>query len=101
MLECIARINEYVGADQARFKSSQLIQDAVLRNLQILAESSQRLSEAARAAEPSVPWRALAGFRNILVHDYLGTDLAVIWQVIAADLPPLQAALERLQESAA
>ncbi len=69
MLECISRIDEYVGADRALFMASRLIQDAVVRNLQTLAESSQRLSETTRASEPSVPWRAIAGFRNILVHD--------------------------------
>lgn len=96
MLECIARISEYVGHDEMLFRSSRLIQDAVVRNLQTLAESSQRLSDAARDTEPAVPWRAISGFRNILVHDYLGIDVDVIWQVVIRELPPLQAALGRM-----
>lgn len=88
MLECIARITEYVGHDETLFRSSRLIQDDVVRNLQTLAESSQRLSDAARAMEPEVPWRAIAGFRTILVHDYLGIDVNVIWQVVIRELPP-------------
>lgn len=82
MLECLARVDEYVAGDETRFRSSRLIQDAVIRNLQTLAESSQRLSETLKADEPQVPWRAISGFRNILVHDYLGVDVDVIWQVV-------------------
>ena len=96
MLECIDRIMEYTGQDEERFRSSRLIQDAVIRNLQTMAESSQRLSPETLANAPDVSWRALSGFRNILVHDYLGVDLNIIWQVVMAELPPLRSALLRL-----
>jgi uncharacterized protein with HEPN domain len=98
MLDCIARIEEYTQCQRSRFFTSSLIQDAVVRNLQVLAESSQRLSEEAQSAEAQIPWRAIAGFRNILVHDYLGLDMDTIWNVVAKELPPLRAALERLRE---
>ena len=52
---------------------------------------------AARNAAPEVAWRDLAGFRNVIVHGYLGVDLAAIWLVIEQDLPPLEAALHRLR----
>ena len=68
MRECLSRIREYTGNERSRFMASQLIQDAVLRNLQTLAESSQRLSAAIKASEPRTPWRELAGFRNVIVH---------------------------------
>lgn len=97
MLECIGRIDEYVGGNEERFKNSRLIQDAVVRNLQTLAEPSQRLSETMQAGEAGIPWRAMAGFRNILVHDYLGIDADVIWRVAADELPHLRAALNRLE----
>lgn len=71
ILECIQRIQNYTGGGKELFMGSTLIQDAVLRNLQILAESTQRLSQDLKAAHPSVDWRAIAGFRNILVHNYL------------------------------
>lgn len=70
--------------------NSTLIQDAVLRNLQTLAESSQRISEPLMAAHTDVPWRDIAGFRNVLAHNYLGVDLGYVWQVIEADLPKLK-----------
>lgn len=96
MGECIERIGEYTAGDQSRFKASRLVQDAVIRNLQTLTESSQRLSDDIRASEPQVPWRELAGFRNVIVHGYLGIDLAAVWLVIDQDLPPLAAALARM-----
>ena len=79
MRDCIARIAEYTAFDRRRFESSRLVQDAVVRNLQTLTESSQRLSDGAKAAEPGIPWRELAGFRNVLVHGYLGVDLQAVW----------------------
>jgi uncharacterized protein with HEPN domain len=96
MGECIERIREYTAGDRSRFEASRLVQDAVIRNLQTLTESSQRLSDDIRATEPQVPWRELAGFRNVIVHGYLGIDLAAVWLVVEQDLPPLTAALARM-----
>lgn len=96
ILTRIQRIDEYVGGDRNAFFSSTLVQDAVIRNLQVLAESSQRVSDSLKSQLPEVPWRDIAGFRNILVHDYLGVDLDAIWLVVERDLPPLKAALERV-----
>lgn len=96
MRECIERVREYTAGDRARFETSRLIQDAVIRNLQTLAESSQRLSETIKTTEPQVPWRELAGFRNVIVHGYLGIDLAAVWLVVEQDLPPLATALDRM-----
>ena len=96
MRECIDRIREYTAGERSRFDTSRLVQDAVIRNLQTLTESSQRLSENIKATEPQVPWRELAGFRNVIVHGYLGIDLAAVWLVVEQDLPPLAEALERM-----
>ena len=63
--ECLQRIQEYTAGDRARFESSRLVQDATLRNLQTLAESSQRLSNDIKGTEPGIPWRELSGFRNV------------------------------------
>lgn len=72
------------------------MQNAVLRNLQTIAESTQRLSGGLKATEPEVPWRAIAGFRNVLVHDYFKIDLDVVWSVVDRDLPELAAAIDRM-----
>lgn len=96
MQECLSRIEEYTGSQQSRFVGSRLVQDAVLRNLQTLAESSQRLSPDLKATEPAMPWRELAGFRNVIVHGYLGVDLEAVWLVIEQDLPAVAAAVRRM-----
>lgn len=98
MRECIERIREYTAGDRSRFEASHLVQDAVIRNLQTLTESSQRLSHGSKATEPQVPWRELAGFRNVIVHGYLGIDVMAVWLVIDQDLPPLAAALARMMD---
>lgn len=72
MLGSIARIRDYTQGRRAVFDGSALVQDGVLRNLQTLTESSQRLSEGAKASEVGIDWRRMAGMRNILVHAYLG-----------------------------
>ena len=76
ILECIDKINQYADRDKERFIRDDLIQDGVLRRLQTMAESTQRLSEELKQTITDVDWRALSGFRNVLVHDYLnGIDL--------------------------
>ena len=97
MLECIERVERYAYPDRETFMRSDLVQDAVARNLQTLAESSQRLSDEIKNTQSHIDWRALAGFRNVLVHDYMGLDLETIWLVIENDLPALKDALNAMQ----
>jgi uncharacterized protein with HEPN domain len=96
MRDCLDRILEYTNAERSRFDASRLVQDAVIRNLQTLAESSQRLSSEIKATEPQIPWRELAGFRNVIVHGYLGVDLGAVWLVVEQDLPALTEAVKRM-----
>ncbi len=94
MLECIDRIQSYTNNDKHNFFKTTMLQDAVLRVLQIMAESSQRLSDTTKSSQANIDWRAISGFRNILVHDYLGgIDLELIWQVIEVELPKLKSSL--------
>ena len=94
ILRCIARIEEYAAGGRESFFASHLIQDGVIRNLQTLAESSQHLSEGVTASQPSVDWKGLAGFRNVLVHDYLGVDLELVYRAVEQDVPELKRACE-------
>jgi len=97
MLECIQRIDEYIESKD-QFYSSRLVQDAVIRNLQVMSESSQCLADEVKQTYVDVPWKEISGFRNILVHDYLGVDLDMIWSVIEQDLPNLVQALNSRQK---
>jgi uncharacterized protein with HEPN domain len=83
------------GGKDAVFASPTL-QDAILRNLQILCESAQRLPETSKTSHPEVDWRAISGLRNVLVHGYFATDLETIWTIVQRDLPLLERAVSRL-----
>ena len=88
--ECIRRIEEDVAGGRDAFLGSHMVQDAVLRNLQTLAEATQRLCEEAKAKHPGVEWRRIAALRSVLVHNYLGIDLEVIWNIVQRDLSALK-----------
>ena len=88
--ECIATIEEYTEGGEGAFFKDRKTQDAVLRNLQIMAESSQRLSSQLRDSHPEMDWRKIAGFRNVLVHDYLGINIRLVWGIVTRDLPVLK-----------
>jgi len=99
ILDCVALIQNYTREGKAEFMASALVQDAMLRRLQTMAESTQRLSEELKAKVPGMDWRALAGFRNVLVHDYLGgIDLEQIWNAVEHYLPSLETAMRELME---
>lgn len=98
VLHCARRVlQDSSGGKQAVFASPTL-QDAILRNLQVLCESTQRLTEDTRKRHPEVDWRAMSGLRNILVHDYFAVDLETIWTIIQRDLPVLECAVRQLLE---
>ncbi len=88
MLECIESIENYAAAHNIEL--DELTQDAVLRKLQLLTESSKRVSAERKAAYPLVPWRELAGFRNVVVHDYLGIRIERILPIVRDDIPGLK-----------
>ena len=87
--ECVARVQSYTVDGRAAFEADLRTQDAVVRNLQVMAESCCRLSAALLAAHTEIDWRAIRGFRNVVVHDYLRIDLDEIWRIIDEDLPLL------------
>lgn len=98
ILECIDRIERYVvGQSLDQFQESHVTQDAVLRNLQVLAESCKRISDSTKADHQEIDWYKIAGFRNVLVHDYLGVDLERVWLVVQNDLPALKEQIAGLQ----
>ncbi|KAF5084101.1 HepT-like ribonuclease domain-containing protein [Methanoculleus horonobensis] len=96
--ECTDRIMRYTHDGKMAFLADEMIQDAVLRNLQILAESTQRLDEDLKASHPEIDWHGISGFRNILAHQYLSVNPLRIWNVIEQHLPLLLEAVTRMLE---
>jgi len=94
ILDCIQRLEFDTAGGVESFRATRTIQDAVLRNLQIMAESSQRLSSGLKDRWSQVEWSRIAAFRNVLVHDYLGLDMERIWVVTQRDVPALKTSIE-------
>ena len=98
ILESIERVEEYTSDGLEQFLADRKTQDAVLRNLQILAESTQRISKELKMAHPEIDWRGVSGFRNVLVHDYLGVNLITVWGIIEGPLKELKKKISEVLE---
>ncbi|NMG09052.1 DUF86 domain-containing protein [Brasilonema sp. UFV-L1] len=94
--ECIERIESYTCDGKEVFLQTLMIQDAVIRNFEIIGEATKRLSTDLREAYPNVPWQQIAGFRDVLIHDYLKVNLNRVWGVIEQNLPELKATVEKM-----
>jgi len=88
--ECITLIESYTASGKEAFFQTRMIQDAVIRNLEIIGEATKNLSPDFRLAHPEIPWRQMAGLRDVLIHDYLRVDLVEIWLVIEINIPELK-----------
>lgn len=94
ILDAIARIERHLaGVSEDRFRESELLQDGVVRQLEIVGEASRRLSDAFRRRYPEIPWRQIIGLRNRVAHDYENVNLGVLWSVVRDGLPALKAGL--------
>jgi uncharacterized protein with HEPN domain len=101
ILDAVLRIEAYLeDVNRPEFDGTPLIQDAVIRQLQVIGEASKRLSDDLKRSLSAIPWRDVAGMRDKLTHDYMGVDLDAVWKTAADDLAPLKAAVqEELQRA--
>jgi uncharacterized protein with HEPN domain len=88
--EAIERIQKYAERGREAFERDELIQTWILHNLQILGEAARAISADFKQQHPEVPWQQIAGMRNILVHDYFGIDVSIVWAVVESELPILK-----------
>lgn len=95
-IESIDAIQKYTVDGRDAFFADQKTQDAVIRNVEIIGQAVKGVSERTRSLEPAVPWRQIAGMRDKLIHEYFGVDLALVWDVVEAELPVLRPQLARL-----
>jgi uncharacterized protein with HEPN domain len=85
------------GISKQKFKEDELIQDAVIRNLEIIGEASKNISPDFRKAYSYVPWKEITGMRDKLIHHYMGIDTEVIWSAVKQDLPMLEKELKTIK----
>jgi uncharacterized protein with HEPN domain len=93
--DAIAAIESYVIGGREVFLRERLIQDAVIRNFEVIGEAASRLSPATRGSAGPL-WTRVVAFRNRLIHGYWSVDLLLVWDVIRNDLPGLKREVERL-----
>ena len=92
----LERIANYTEGGRDAFMRSPVVQDAVMRNLKVVGEAAKRVSEAVRAAHADVPWRRLAGLRDVLVHQYMGVDLDQVWAGVELSSHSLRQEIEAI-----
>ena len=96
ILECAQRIERFTADGKSRFMRDRMVEDAVMRNFGIIGEAAKRLDDGYRAAHPEIPWRVLAGLRDVLIRQDEGVDLERVWAIVERDLPNLREAIAAL-----
>ena len=96
ILDSIRRIEEYTADGKEAFDKNTMVQDAVLRNIEIIGEAAKSLSEELKALSPATPWRRIGRMRDKLIHHYFGVDLDLVWEVVARHVPALRREVEAM-----
>ena len=97
ILDCIRKIKEFTGGLSLKdFSINELVQDAVIRNIEIIGEASKKISSDTKQIYYEIPWKEIAGMRDKLIHDYLGVDVEVVWRTITEDIPTLEKQIKEI-----
>ena len=91
ILDAVNTVEEYLhGVSEAKFKSTRLLQDGAIRQIEVIGEAVRHVSKDLRKTYSEIPWQDIAGMRDKLIHDYFGVDLEKVWLTTQEDLPPLK-----------
>ncbi len=97
VLRCIEKVQGYTKTLTAQdFNENELIQDAVIRNIEIIGEAAKKISKNFKSQYQEIPWKEMSGMRDKLIHDYFGVDVDVVWKTVVEDIPYLKSLIENI-----
>ena len=97
ILESIEKLETYIkGVSKEKFKKESLIQDAIIRKIEVIGEASKFISKETKEKNKDIPWKDIAGMRDKLIHAYFGVDLDAIWKTLKEDIPLLKKEIMKL-----
>ena len=97
ILESIVRIADYTkGMNEETFANDQKTIDAVIRNMAIIGEAARFIPNELEVKYPYLPWAKMRGFRNVVIHEYFGVSVSILWQTVQRNLPPLVPELKQI-----
>ena len=99
--EAIAKILRYTeGITREQFEGSEMVQDAVIRNFEIIGKAAKKLSPGFSSSYDKIPWKEMSGMRDKLFHDYMGVEIDVVWKTIEDDISELSKLLQDIDTDA-
>ena len=99
ILEAASAAREFVaGMTKEDLTKDRRTRDAVIRNLEVIGEAAKKLPAQTKRSHPGVEWKKIAGLRDILIHDYFGIDMDIVWDVVQNKLPPLADQIRHILE---
>lgn len=100
ILNAMARIDAYTrNLDYDAFAQDQKSIDAVVRNLKVIGEVAKNIPDSVKHEYSEIPWKRMVGLRNIVVHEYFGIDLEIIWKIVTENLPNARLQIEKMQRN--
>jgi uncharacterized protein with HEPN domain len=97
IINSINRIEEYTGGvDYDSFLNSQMMVDAVIRNLEIIGEAAGNVPNELKDKYNEIPWQEMKGLRNVLIHEYFGVSTKIVWNIVIKEIPQVKEMILRV-----